>query len=75
MDPKRLFFTLVFGVVGGYWTWHGGRTLRGQRGADGAEPRGGATSAVRRRAVIQLAVGLLVLLAIGVLHLPVRTAP
>jgi hypothetical protein len=72
MDPKRLFLTLVFGLLGGYWAWQGASTFRRLRREVGAARRGGAA---QWRAAGQLAVGLLILLAVSVLHAPAHSAP
>jgi hypothetical protein len=72
MDPKRLFLTLAFGLLGGYWVWQGASTLRRLRPKGGAARRG---SAAQWRAAGRLVVGLLILLAVSLLYAPERTTP
>ena len=72
MDPKRFFFVLAFGLLGGYLVWIGLRGLR-------RPPAEGRPSSIRGmaggRAVGTLAVGLLLWLALFLMYGPGPTAP
>ena len=72
MDPKRFFFTLVFGLFGGYLVWTGLRSLR-------RPPTAGSPSSTRgtagHGALISLAVGLFLWVALLLMYGLGPTAP
>jgi hypothetical protein len=76
MDAKRIFFSLVFGVLGIHWAWSGARALRHRPAAtDTSTDTSTDTRAMRRRAAGRMALGLLILVAAVLMNAPARVAP